>query len=280
MSSSRRASLPPLSMSANRGISPPTAAILRMHASASWRRAAFPRPESPTSRGSKPSTAPPTTPVSGPTRPSTSPVSASASSAPALPPSSQSRSSRSRRSTSPSSSAHRTSLCPRTTSRSRRKIQSTTRRTTRRTSTGRKQSRVSSWHPIQTGSVRPRSRAKRAWRAIRDRLAAGRLPPPPVVHRPPRHHRRQRRALRIRARKDPPGGEGPRSPQTLCPRDHPLGTKRICIDSSYYETYNRDNVTLVDPRKTRSKITSNRHPRPRTRPTISMPSFSRPASMR
>ena len=32
----------------------------------------------------------------------------------------------------------------------------------------------------------------------------------------------------------------------LCPKDHPFGTKRLCVDSDYYETYNRDNVTLVD----------------------------------
>ena len=35
----------------------------------------------------------------------------------------------------------------------------------------------------------------------------------------------------------------------LSPTDHPIGSKRICIDSSYYDTYNRDNVTLVDVRK-------------------------------
>jgi cyclohexanone monooxygenase len=36
--------------------------------------------------------------------------------------------------------------------------------------------------------------------------------------------------------------------ELLCPKDHPIGTKRICVDSSYYETYNRPNVTLVDVR--------------------------------
>ncbi len=35
----------------------------------------------------------------------------------------------------------------------------------------------------------------------------------------------------------------------LCPTDHPLGTKRICVDTDYYSTYNRPNVTLVDVRK-------------------------------
>jgi cyclohexanone monooxygenase len=32
------------------------------------------------------------------------------------------------------------------------------------------------------------------------------------------------------------------------PKDYPIGTKRICIDTHYFETYNRDNVTLVDVR--------------------------------
>ena len=36
--------------------------------------------------------------------------------------------------------------------------------------------------------------------------------------------------------------------ELLAPKDYPIGTKRICIDSHYYETYNRDNVTLVDVR--------------------------------
>jgi cyclohexanone monooxygenase len=34
----------------------------------------------------------------------------------------------------------------------------------------------------------------------------------------------------------------------LEPHDHPLGTKRICIDTNYYDTYNRDNVTLINIR--------------------------------
>ncbi|MEU6654296.1 alpha/beta hydrolase fold domain-containing protein [Streptomyces sp. NPDC046900] len=33
--------------------------------------------------------------------------------------------------------------------------------------------------------------------------------------------------------------------ELLCPKDHPIGTKRICVDTDYYATYNRDNVTLV-----------------------------------
>jgi len=33
--------------------------------------------------------------------------------------------------------------------------------------------------------------------------------------------------------------------ELLCPTSHPIGTRRICVDIDYYETYNRDNVTLV-----------------------------------
>lgn len=32
----------------------------------------------------------------------------------------------------------------------------------------------------------------------------------------------------------------------LQPRDHPIGSKRICVDTDYYATFNRPNVTLVD----------------------------------
>lgn len=34
----------------------------------------------------------------------------------------------------------------------------------------------------------------------------------------------------------------------LQPTSYPIGTKRICLDSEYFETFNRDNVTLVDIR--------------------------------
>jgi cation diffusion facilitator CzcD-associated flavoprotein CzcO len=36
--------------------------------------------------------------------------------------------------------------------------------------------------------------------------------------------------------------------ELLLPKDHPIGTKRPCVDTEYFETYNRDNVTLVDVR--------------------------------
>jgi cation diffusion facilitator CzcD-associated flavoprotein CzcO len=37
--------------------------------------------------------------------------------------------------------------------------------------------------------------------------------------------------------------------ERLLPRDHPFGTKRICVDIDYYETFNRDNVVLVNLRE-------------------------------
>lgn len=40
----------------------------------------------------------------------------------------------------------------------------------------------------------------------------------------------------------------PEVAELLCPTTYPLGTKRLSIDSGYYETFNRDNVTLVDVR--------------------------------
>jgi cyclohexanone monooxygenase len=36
----------------------------------------------------------------------------------------------------------------------------------------------------------------------------------------------------------------------LTPTDHPFATKRPCLDTGYFETFNRDNVTLVDLRQT------------------------------
>jgi cyclohexanone monooxygenase len=45
----------------------------------------------------------------------------------------------------------------------------------------------------------------------------------------------------------------PATAAALTPTDHPIGTKRICVDTDYFETFNRDNVTLVDLRRTPMK---------------------------
>lgn len=42
--------------------------------------------------------------------------------------------------------------------------------------------------------------------------------------------------------------EDPETVEKLLPTDHPLGSKRALIDTDYYQTYNRDNVELVDIR--------------------------------
>jgi len=40
----------------------------------------------------------------------------------------------------------------------------------------------------------------------------------------------------------------PVTAEALCPVGYPLGVKRICVDSGYYETFNRSDVRLVDLR--------------------------------
>ena len=40
--------------------------------------------------------------------------------------------------------------------------------------------------------------------------------------------------------------KNPETAERLCPYDHPIGSRRLCVDTDYYATYNRDNVTLVD----------------------------------
>mgnify|MGYP003700752629 CR=1 FL=1 len=42
----------------------------------------------------------------------------------------------------------------------------------------------------------------------------------------------------------------PETAELLSPRSHPIGTKRICVDTGYYETFNRPNVELVDVSET------------------------------
>ncbi|TNF86221.1 MAG: NAD(P)/FAD-dependent oxidoreductase [Gammaproteobacteria bacterium] len=43
--------------------------------------------------------------------------------------------------------------------------------------------------------------------------------------------------------------DDPKTAEGLMPRDYPFGCKRPVIDIGYYETFNRDNVTLVDLRQ-------------------------------
>ena len=38
--------------------------------------------------------------------------------------------------------------------------------------------------------------------------------------------------------------------ELLIPNDHPIGTKRICTDTNYFQTFNRPNVKLISVRRT------------------------------
>jgi len=44
--------------------------------------------------------------------------------------------------------------------------------------------------------------------------------------------------------------EDPKIAEKLIPQGYPIGTKRLPLDSGYFETYNRNNVALVDLRET------------------------------
>ena len=40
--------------------------------------------------------------------------------------------------------------------------------------------------------------------------------------------------------------QDPKVADLLSPKTYPIGTKRLCLDTNYYETFNRENVELVD----------------------------------
>ena len=41
----------------------------------------------------------------------------------------------------------------------------------------------------------------------------------------------------------------PETAEALCPTTYPVGSRRICVDSNYFEAFNRNNVTLANLRK-------------------------------
>lgn len=53
-------------------------------------------------------------------------------------------------------------------------------------------------------------------------------------------------AAEFAARKIAERVEDPATAKTLTPSGYPIATRRLCIDTGYYEAYNRPNVTLVD----------------------------------
>jgi cation diffusion facilitator CzcD-associated flavoprotein CzcO/acetyl esterase/lipase len=44
--------------------------------------------------------------------------------------------------------------------------------------------------------------------------------------------------------------EDPETAEALCPKDYPFGTKRPCLDTNYFQTFNLPHVRLIDLRKT------------------------------
>ena len=70
--------------------------------------------------------------------------------------------------------------------------------------------------------------------------------------------------------------DDPEVAEALSPRGYPIGCKRLVFDVDYYETFNRDNVTLVDLRRGAiESITPTGHPH-RSRATSSSTSSSSP----
>ena len=41
-------------------------------------------------------------------------------------------------------------------------------------------------------------------------------------------------------------GKDPKVAEKLIPKDHPFGSRRVPLESGYFEAFNRDNVTLID----------------------------------
>jgi cyclohexanone monooxygenase len=71
---------------------------------------------------------------------------------------------------------------------------------------------------------------------------------PVFIYRPVDQQGVQRNGVRVLRRKIRATVKDPKTAELLCPNDHPIGTKRLILDTDYYETYNRDNVTLIDIR--------------------------------
>ena len=70
------------------------------------------------------------------------------------------------------------------------------------------------------------------------------------VRRPDHQPRRQRGRRRVHPRaRSASIVDDPETAEALCPTDHPFGTKRPCLDTNYYATYNLPHVRLVDLRK-------------------------------
>ena len=72
--------------------------------------------------------------------------------------------------------------------------------------------------------------------------------------------------------------DDPETAETLCPKDHYFGTKRPCLDTGYFETYNLPHVRLVDLRKRPITSITEKASTPPTSRSSSMPSCTPPVS--
>ena len=61
-----------------------------------------------------------------------------------------------------------------------------------------------------------------------------------------RQRGRERDDQRLHRAQDPRAGRGPAIAEKLIPKDHGFGTRRVPLETNYYEVYNQDNVRLVD----------------------------------
>ena len=104
-------------------------------------------------------------------------------------------------------------------------------------------------HPVDTAASVPREEQLRAARgrlrrAVSCSASSACSPTRPRTRRPTTSSPSSSATRSARSSTDPETAE------TLCPKDHPFGTKRPCLDTGYYETFNLPHVRLVDLRKT------------------------------
>ena len=198
--------------------------------------------------------------------------------------SSRSRSSPSRPPSSPCSSARRTSRMPARNGPRRRGAPGRDRRRPRRLPRGRPSGRAAacrSSRPVDTAARRHATRSSAA------RFEAG------VGGRRAVRHPRRRSPTRStnQAANDVVAEfirdkirsivDDPETAEALCPKDHPFGTKRPCLDTGYYETFNLPHVRLVDLRKHADHHDHrDRHRDQPTRRSSSTSSSTPPASTR
>ena len=100
------------------------------------------------------------------------------------------------------------------------------------------------------GARAPGAPRRSGWRSTRRRTQSGDLlalgRPSPTSASTPRPTRPLCEFLRGKIRSIV---RDPETAEALCPKDHFYGTKRPCLDTNYYETFNLPHVRLVDLRK-------------------------------